>query len=406
MATLAIREGKTPSYEIQFYLAGQSAKRTTIYLGGRRYSEKTAKELREIVETLVYYRDNTIAVPDKKTLTWIELTTPEIREKLAVAGLIEAQAMHTLKELWDLFQRQKNGVKDSTQKTYEDARRRFFEFFKETEILSEITQMQMKQWKESLRSTLAESTIAGTITKAKAVFNWAVDSGMVEKSPLEGVGRGSFVNRDKDRYITMDEYRRILDACPCLDWRVIIALARIGGLRAPSEILRLRWSDVNWEKSRFYVRSPKTERHEGKEGRLVPLFPELRIELEKLFEADSSEGAEFVITRYRDPERTNLGTQFGRIVQLAGIEPIEKPFNNIGRVGQPRFMQNTVRSWNRSGSAIRPKLRKTITCKSGKKISTGRQAKRPSREKPLQKKSFSLHVKKIPLRYSLRHSTE
>jgi hypothetical protein len=62
---------------------------------------------------------------------------------------------------------------------------------------------------------------------------------------------------------------------------------------------------------------------------VVPLFPELRIELERLFESDSSEGAEYVITRYRDPERTNLGTQFGRIVQLAGIEPIKKPFNNM-----------------------------------------------------------------------------
>jgi hypothetical protein len=86
---------------------------------------------------------------------------------------------------------------------------------------------------------------------------------------------------------------------------------------------------VNWEKNRFYVRSPKTEHHAGKAGRLVPLFPELRIELEKLFESDSSEGMEHVITRYRDPERTNLGTQFGRIVQLAGIEPIKKPFNNM-----------------------------------------------------------------------------
>ena len=100
-------------------------------------------------------------------------------------------------------------------------------------------------------------------------------------------------------------------------------------MRAPSEVLRLRWSDVNWERSRFYVTSNKTERYKGKGSRLVPLFPELRIELEKLFESDSSEGAEFVINRYRDPERTNLGTQFGRIVKQAGIHPIPRPFDNM-----------------------------------------------------------------------------
>ena len=128
--------------------------------------------------------------------------------------------------------------------------------------------------------------------------------------------------------ITLEEYRRLLDASPCQDWRVIIALARYGGLRAPSEVLRLRWSDINWEKSRFYVSSSKTERYEGKESRVVPLFEELREELEKLFFAQP-EKTEFVITRYRDPERSNLGTQFARIVKMAGVEPIQRPFDNM-----------------------------------------------------------------------------
>jgi len=327
MATLIHRKtGQTPGYEIRFF--DQHNKRLAVYLGGRKYTEHTANELKRIVEKLVFCRDNDND-PDKKTLAWLESASPEIREKLAGVGLIEIPKTYTVKEVWDSFLKQKTGVKESTETIYDHARRRFLEFFKETDILSELTQTQMRQWKESLKSTLAESTIAGTITKVKAVFNWAVQTGMIEESPLKGVGRGSFVNREKDRFITMEEYRRLLDACPCQDWRAIIALARIGGLRCPSEVLRLRWSDVNWEKGRFYVRSPKTEHHAGKEGRLVPLFEDLRIELERLFENESSEGAEFVITRYRDPERTNLGTQFGRIVQLAGIEPVKRPFDNM-----------------------------------------------------------------------------
>ena len=186
----------------------------------------------------------------------------------------------------------------------------------------------MKQWKASLRETLAESTTAGTITKAKAMLNWAVESGMIEKSPLEGVGRGSFVNEEKFRYITAEEYCRLLDAAPCQDWKTIISLARVGGLRAPSEILRLRWSDVNWDRNRFWITSPKTQRHKGKEGRWVPLFPELRIELDRLFGSEASVGKEYVINRYRSASQ-NLGTQFARIAKLAGIGPIEKPFNNM-----------------------------------------------------------------------------
>jgi len=198
-----------------------------------------------------------------------------------------------------------------------------------------------EEWKEFLRTEyrsprngkpLVEATVAGTITKVKAVFNWAVSKKWIAKdqNPLQGVGRGSFVNRKNDRFVTMDEYRRLLDACPCQDWRVVIALVRIGGLRCPSEVLRLKWTDINWEHpARFYVTSSKTQRYAGKEGRVVPLFQELHAELVKLFESESSEGTEFVINRYRDPERSNLGTQFARIVKMAGIQPIPRPFDNM-----------------------------------------------------------------------------
>ena len=59
-------------------------------------------------------------------------------------------------------------------------------------------------------------------------------------------------------------------------WRLIFALSRYGGLRCPSEHLGLPWGDVDLDAGRMLVRSPKTERHEGKAERVVPIFPELR----------------------------------------------------------------------------------------------------------------------------------
>ncbi|HBB74015.1 MAG TPA: integrase, partial [Planctomycetaceae bacterium] len=44
--------------------------------------------------------------------------------------------------------------------------------------------------------------------------------------------------------------RDILDACPSVDWRLLVALARLAGLRCPSEIGALTWGDINWEKGR------------------------------------------------------------------------------------------------------------------------------------------------------------
>ena len=62
---------------------------------------------------------------------------------------------------------------------------------------------------------------------------------------------------------------------------------------------------------------------------MVPLFPELRKELDcLLLQYKNVESCEFVINRYRDPN-TNLGTQFARIVKMAGMEPIKRPFDNM-----------------------------------------------------------------------------
>ena len=36
----------------------------------------------------------------------------------------------------------------------------------------------------------------------------------------------------------------ILEACPDQEWRTLFALVRYGGLRCPSEVLKLKWSDI------------------------------------------------------------------------------------------------------------------------------------------------------------------
>ena len=51
-------------------------------------------------------------------------------------------------------------------------------------------------------------------------------------------------------------YRALLNAAPDQDWRTLIALCRIGGLRCDSETSRVRWIDVNWEKKTLLVDAP------------------------------------------------------------------------------------------------------------------------------------------------------
>ena len=95
-------------------------------------------------------------------------------------------------------------------------------------------------------------------------------------SPFEDLTSATQANRTRDYYISLKEAQRVLDACPDAQWRLLFALSCFGGLRCPSEHLGLRWDDIDWERDRFTVRSPKTEHHPGGESRIVPLFPELR----------------------------------------------------------------------------------------------------------------------------------
>ena len=122
--------------------------------------------------------------------------------------------------------------------------------------------------------------------------------------------------------------KQVLDACPDAQWRLLFALSRFGGLRCPSEHLGLRWGDVDWERNRITVHSPKTEHHAGGESRQIPLFPELRPYLEEVWE-QAEPGTEYVITRYRDEQRQPADPVAADHLAKAGVKPWPKLFQNL-----------------------------------------------------------------------------
>jgi hypothetical protein len=121
--------------------------------------------------------------------------------------------------------------------------------------------------------------------------------------------------------------QKVLDAFPDGQWRLVFALARYGGLRCVSEVLGLKWADINWAEGRFTVRSPKTEHHAGHASRQVPLFPELVPFRRESFE-QAEPGTEYVVTRYRESNLC-LGTQLRRIIRKVGLEPWPRLFQNL-----------------------------------------------------------------------------
>ena len=95
------------------------------------------------------------------------------------------------------------------------------------------------------------------------------------------------------------------------------------------------------------VESPKTEHHEGKESRLVPIYPELRPYLEEAWDL-AEPRAEFVISSYRNTE-ANLRTRLRRIIERAGLDPWPKIFQNLRSSRQTEleesFPSHVVCAW-------------------------------------------------------------
>ena len=145
-----------------------------------------------------------------------------------------------------------------------------------------------------------------------------------------------------------------MDAMPNVQWRFIFGLARYAGIGVPSELLPLKWYDINWERGTVLITSPKTEHHDGRQSLLIPLFPELREILLEAFE-QAPEGAECVLAD-RKATRVNLRTQFSRNLNRAGIPVWPKLFQNLRatRETEPveRFLIHVVCDWIGNSPAV------------------------------------------------------
>jgi len=307
---------------IQFVAADK--KRRTIRLGIIDHDEAI----------LIKRRVAALNVAQRKGLTWddrlarwVADTSDELAQKLAAVGLIPPRTplrgniAPRLNEFLASYIAGRADHAENTRKTIDQARRLLVEYFGADKPIDKITAADALSWRNSLRTRFKPATIATHVKKAKQMFQHAADGEVVEKNPFAKLRAGKQVDSTRQVDVTREITQAILEAAPDAEWRLIIALARYGGLRCPSEHLALTWPDVDWERDRFRVDSPKTG------VRWVPIFPELRPHLEEAFEL-APEGSIYVITRYRK-RNSNLRTRFTRIIRRAGLEPWERLFHNL-----------------------------------------------------------------------------
>ena len=337
MASIA----RDPNGRKRILFVAEDGKRKTIRLG--KTSIKQAKAFKIKLETVIAGRFTGI---DTETARWIAALPDAIHGKLAAVGLVTARSntharrSFTVAEWAQRYIESRSDVKAITKGKWQNAVYKLSTFFKEQPI-GEITVQDAKDFRVYLKSVLGleENTLRRLIGLSRQFFNAAIDAEIITRNPFRGQPVSVRANATRFFYVTQDIALKVLDECPDTQWRLVFGLARWGGLRCPSEILRLKWQDVDFEHSRFVVHANKTEHHADSGIRTVPMFPELRPLFQDAFDR-AREGDVFCITRYRD-KGTNLRTQLTKIVRRAGFEPWPKLFQNCRSTRETELFKMT-----------------------------------------------------------------
>lgn len=298
-------------------------RRKSLFLS-QKYTEKDARKVADVVDELVVAIE-TGAPLAKSSFAWLSSATDDLRHRFESAGLIEPDARLTLGELFDRYEREElDDKKETTVRNKLQAARRFFTFTSRDERVEDFDRLRAADYATWLSKRVAEATRAGAIRDVRRVFNWAKERELVDDNPFDNVVRGSFKNKTRERFVSLEDFDKMLDAAASQELRALLALYRVGGLRK-EEALRVEWKDVNFAAGRLLVHSPKTERYKGRETRTIPLFPALRRELEDLFELVPPGGSPFVITR----NRTTVRKKVEETVFRAGLVPWERLIQNL-----------------------------------------------------------------------------
>lgn len=332
------------------WIAGDG-KRKTLRLG--HVTAKQADAIKIRIEQLL--ASQATGVMDTEAARWVASLDDTMHGRIAALGLVPPrQTLNaTLGTLLDAYFDTLN-VKPQTKVTYAQTRASLSEWFGESRPLTAITPLDAERWRQSMiAGGLALATVSKRVKTARQIFKQSVRWKMLAENPLQDVKAGAQKNRARLRFIPMQQILRVIHACPDAEWRLIVALSRIGGLRCPSEHLSLRPQDIDWGRGRFHVTSPKTE-GQDKGSRWVPLFPELVPFLRDAL-ASAPAGSTFVISRYRQ-RNCNLRTQLLRIIRRAGLEPWPRLFHNLRASRQTelceRFPAHVVCEWLGNTEAV------------------------------------------------------
>ena len=327
----------------------QDGRRTSIRLG--KVSQRHAELIKHHIEDLASAQ-RVGQPPEPHTKHWVQSIDDKLRKSLERCGLIDEGTVVSLGDLIDAYLERRTDLKPKSRAYLSNASDKLIAYFGREKLIHTISPAEAMDWRRwILDQGLSEATARTYARGAKQIFKDAVERHNLQTNPFAKLPTGSLSNTN-DRFLTHDEMTAIMDHCPDLAWRTLIALCRFGGLRCPSETHLITWADIDFEARTMTVWSPKTEHHIGHESRLTPIQPSLFTELQRLRDESPLPADAPVIPL----SRHNLHRKLATITRNAGITPWNDPFHCLRRSCQTEWAQTypeyAVAAWMGNSTVV------------------------------------------------------
>jgi integrase len=197
--------------------------------------------------------------------------------------------------------------------------------------LDRINPFEMERFKQKrLKDGLKKSSINREIGLLKSMLKTAVEWELTDKNAAKDARLFKLDEPLSERVLSQEEELKLLAACDQSELRnraphlkSIILIALYTGLRR-GEILRLKWTDIDFDQNVLIVRKSKTK---SGAGRRVGLNSLLRQTLLAPLEEEHGEWVFPSPKRFQKPDEAerhigDVKNAFRRAVRLSGIDPI------------------------------------------------------------------------------------
>jgi len=341
-----------------------NGERKAIRLG--RTPKKKVNEIKRRVEDIVAAKAGNYSL-ERETAEWLAGIEDRIHQKLEAVGLVPKRVAPDAATVGgftlDYIER-RTDTKSSTRVSMKLARQRLLGYFDAGRDLRSVTPLDADMWAVWLKEQkYADATIARTIKRVRQFFRAALRGDLIPRNPFDDLKIPNTANPTRLFFVTREMADAVLTQCPTNEWKLIFALCRYGGLRCPTELLSLTWSDVDVHRNRILIHSTKLEHHATKCKRFIPLFPELRPLLWLAYE-ECPDGEKYVIRKTRDTN-ANLRTRLTKYIQRAGLKPWPRLFQNLRASRETelagQFPLHVVTEWLGNSNLIAAKHYLSVT---------------------------------------------